>query len=152
MTDPRITLGTDWSLVIDWKDQGGPVDLTGRTTTATVSHRGDVIAAVVEIIDAVAGKFRVSLDETQTARLRTGRVNTLAITSTMGDEEKTLPRQRIIGIAADRAPAIPAAAPEALSVITPGVQGPPGPPGPPGDADAFEVPDLVALYEAALAD
>lgn len=81
----EIRSGADFEAQVDI-DNGAAtpvaINLTGYTLEAEIRHATGTQACAIAAIDLTLGRFRISLDETETAALPLGQVSTLRISYT----------------------------------------------------------------------
>ena len=62
-----------------WTDEGGPVDLTGRTLEITEAYPRALQGGTATVTDAEAGEFEIFIPESLMAAAGSGRVNWIRI-------------------------------------------------------------------------
>lgn len=84
--ETQINYGETIDLVLTYKDQAGPMDLTGSTVSIISSAPTSIKAdAVVSVLDAEAGKVRLLLHRDDSKKLRMGRNNWFRLQAIFGE-------------------------------------------------------------------
>lgn len=87
-----------WSIDVQWKLDGTPVDLTGYTLKSAFSPEGaddSIIFTLLQgsgitIVDAVTGRFRLSLSASQTSQFPVGVIGFDVLAVSPGGDAKTV--------------------------------------------------------------
>lgn len=58
-----------------WDDEGGPINLTGRTLSIVEAHPAGLVDGRIEVVDPLAGKGWLIIDPPVSHLLRPGRTN-----------------------------------------------------------------------------
>lgn len=77
MKKPTITINKKEGVYAEvlWADEGGPINLTGRTVEVTEAYPPELADGQVDITDPEAGKCRLILDPPVSQHLQLGTAN-----------------------------------------------------------------------------